>query len=131
MIFIDTSALYAILDRDDDNHESARNVWVGLVDSGTTLWTTNYVMLESCALVQHRLGMEALRALHEDVAPLLKVEWIDANVHALAMSALLSARRRKLSLVDCVSFAVMRQNGSKVAFAYDQHFTSEGFRFPK
>lgn len=81
--------------------------------------------------MQHRLGMEALRALHEDVAPLLTVEWIDANVHALAMSALLSARRRKLSLVDCVSFAVMRQNGSKVAFAYDQHFTSEGFRFPK
>ena len=46
------------------------------------------------------------------------------------MTALLAAQRRKLSLVDCVSFAVMRLRGSQVAFAFDQHFAEERFAFP-
>jgi predicted nucleic acid-binding protein len=38
-----------------------------------------------------------------------------------------SARRRDLSLVDCVSFEVMRRNGITRAFAVDRHFQELGF----
>jgi predicted nucleic acid-binding protein len=46
------------------------------------------------------------------------------------VAALLAARRRKLSLVDCASFTVMRQAGARLAFAFDRHFTEEAFFFP-
>ncbi|MEO8662258.1 MAG: PIN domain-containing protein [Bryobacteraceae bacterium] len=131
MIFVDTSALYAVLDRDDDNHASALSVWIRLLNEGETLFTTNYVLVESCALIQNRLGLDAVRVLQDDVLPVLKVEWIDRQVHESAMSAVLAARRRKLSLVDCVSFASMRKHHAELAFAFDQHFNQEGFRFPK
>ncbi len=44
------------------------------------------------------------------------------------MSALLTAGRRDLSLVDCVSFDSMRRQGVPDAFAFDQDFVEQGFR---
>jgi len=44
------------------------------------------------------------------------------------VSWLRKAGRRQVSLVDAVSFAVMRARGVVVAFAFDPHFTDQGFR---
>jgi predicted nucleic acid-binding protein len=89
--------------------------------------TSNYVLLETCALVQHRLGLNALRALQDDIVPLLTVEWISQAQHDSAIAAVLSAGRKRLSLVDCVSFGLMRAGGLRKAFAFDRHFVEQGF----
>src|SRR3989304_10157565 len=104
MIFIDTSAFYAVLDRDDDNHQKARRIWNEVFSDENTVVTSNYVLVESFALIQHRLGLEAVRGFQEDVLPLISIEWVDEATHRSAVSALLTASRRKLRLVDCVSF---------------------------
>ena len=130
MIFVDTSAIYAILDRNDANHGAAKIAWFALLDSNDSLYTTNYIVVESCALAQNRLGLDAGRSIQEELLPAMEIVWVDAATHSLAMTALLAAQRRKLSFVDCVSFAVMRLRGSQVAFAFDQHFLEERFVFP-
>jgi uncharacterized protein len=127
--FVDTSAIYAVLDRSDANHALAKTRWLALLESGDALITTNYVVVESVALAQGRIGVDAVRSIHEDVLPVMESVWVDEATHTLAMTALLAARRRKLSLVDCVSFAVMRQKGTPRAFAFDPHFVEEGFTF--
>ncbi len=43
------------------------------------------------------------------------------------MSALLAASRRKVSLVDCLSFEVMRRYGIRSAFAFNSHFSEQDF----
>lgn len=125
--FADTSALYALMDRDDNNHAAARGQWEHLVVSGTPIVSSNYVIVETCALVQHRLGFEAVRALQEDLLPLLEVHFLQERHHLAATAALLAAGRRKLSLVDCSSFVLMRELGLRVAFAFDGHFQEQGF----
>jgi len=131
MTFVDTSAIYALLDRNDANHEAARRCWCNLLDSGEPMFTTNYVVVESCALAQSRLGVEAVRSIHDDLLAVMETVWVDEASHALGMAALLAAHRRKLSLVDCVSFAIMRLKGSQVALAFDRHFAEERFAFPE
>jgi predicted nucleic acid-binding protein len=42
-------------------------------------------------------------------------------------SDLLDRKRRDVSLVDAVSFVVMRQRRLEHAFAFDPHFEDEGF----
>lgn len=130
MTFVDTSAFYALLDRSDANHEIAKTCWFALLDRNNPLFTTNYVVVESCALAQSRLGLEAVRAFSEELLPVMEIVWVDEPTHSIAMAALLAAQRRKLSFVDCVSFAVSRLRGASVAFAFDQHFVEEGFQFP-
>ncbi len=126
-IFADTSALYALLDRDDENHERAARTWRQIMASDDDVVTTNYVLVETFALVQNRLGLEAVREFQEDVVPVLQVEFITSEVHRLGIAALFAAHRRNLSLVDCVSFEVMRDSGIKSAFAFDEHFHEYGF----
>jgi len=126
-VFADTSALYAILDRDDDRHDDAASTWRDLVERGATLVTSNYVAVETHALVQHRLGMAAVRALVEAVEPVLRIEWVTREDHGAAQASLLAANRRGLSLVDCASFALMRRLGLRRAFAFDAHFAEQGF----
>jgi predicted nucleic acid-binding protein len=98
-----------------------------LLTEESALLTTSYVLVESSALLQRRFGLPALRALHEDVVPLLSVEWISEPIHAAGLSAVLAAARKKLSLVDCVSFQIMRQRGVRTAFCFDGHFREQGF----
>ncbi len=127
MIYIDTSALYAILDADDENHERAKRLWVDLITQRARLVCSNYVLVETFALVQHRLGIEAVRTLQEDILPVLYIEWVDEPSHRAGVTAVLTAGRRGLSLVDCVSFEVMRQRGIRTAFTFDPHFAEQGF----
>jgi uncharacterized protein len=127
MILVDTSALYAVLDRDDENHPAARATWGGLLQADEPLLVTNYVLVETTALVQHRLGMEAVRVLCADILPALDVHWMTETDHLHAQNAVLAADRRKLSLVDCSSFHVMRALTVRTVFAFDPHFREQGF----
>ncbi len=126
-VFIDTSALYAVLDRKDENHLKARREWNRILDEDYTLVASNYILVETLALLQSRIGMEAVRGFQEDVFPLLHVEFVTLKIHRLGMAALLSSSRRRLSFVDCVSFEVMREAGIRKVFAFDPHFKEQGF----
>src|SRR3954447_22090233 len=108
MIFVDTSAFYAVLDRDDANHAVARTTWERLVRSSDVLLTHNYVLVETTALVQNRLGMGALRAFQERIVPILHVHWVTESDHGTAIEVAVAANRRQLSLVDCTSFLTMK-----------------------
>lgn len=125
--FVDTSALLAVLDADDARHARATRTWARLLSGGARLVTTSYVLVETFALAQARLGLEAVQTLHADIVPVLQVIWIDEVLHRTAMTALLTARKRDLSLVDCVSFEAMRQAGAAEVFAFDRHFVQQGF----
>ena len=74
IVFVDTSAFHAGLDRDDINHKRAKNAWTDLLAGDARLLTSNYVLLETSALVQKRLGPAALRLFCQDVVPLLAVD---------------------------------------------------------
>lgn len=126
-VFIDTSAFLSLLDAGEKNHAAARTVWIKLIDQNVTLTCTNYILLETAALVQNRLGLEPLRQFQENVAPFLRVIWVDEALHLAGITAVMTANRRRLSLVDCVSFAAMRQAGIDAAFAFDRHFSEQGF----
>ncbi len=127
-VFLDTSALYAIFDRDDAHHDGAARAWEQLVTSDAVLLTTNYVLVEMIALLPRRLGAQAVEALHEHVLPWVRVIWVDEALHREALAALRIAARRDLSLVDCVSFIAMRRHGLRAAFTTDRHFGGQGFR---
>ncbi len=126
-LFIDTSAFFALLDHDDAQHSTAKRVWKDLLREDGTLLTSNYVLVECFALMQNRLGLRAVRDFQESILPLIQVEYVDPEMHRAGVSALLAASRRNLSLVDCVSFEVMRTLGIKAVFTFDIHFREQGF----
>ena len=79
------------------------------------------------ASAQRRLGSAAVRVLTDDLLPVVDVEWIGRELHERGVAAVIAASRHDLSLVDAVSFEVMRQRGIDSAFAFDRHFEETGF----
>lgn len=126
MTFVDTSALLAFLDADDDWHAKAVPVLEGLIRTGEAL-THNYVVVETEALTHRRLGGPAARKLLERVVPVLSMAWVDEDLHRRSVASHVAGLRRGSSLVDHVSFELMRDQEIERAFAFDRDFRREGF----
>ena len=125
-VFVDTSAIYALLDGADENHSAARDSYRHLVRDEPLL-THSYVAVESAALVQSRLGADAVRRLFDDLLAPFDLVWIDETIHRRAVAAMIAAASRTVSLVDWTSFELMRESGISRAFAFDDDFAEQGF----
>ncbi|TFU17723.1 type II toxin-antitoxin system VapC family toxin [Thermus tengchongensis] len=126
-VFVDTSALYALLDRDDARHPEAAERFRRLLAARERLVTHSYVVVESVALVQRRLGLEAVRALCHGLLEVVHTVPVDGDLHQVALTALLASGRREISLVDWTSFFFMQRRGLRKALAFDEHFWEQGF----
>lgn len=124
--FVDTSALYALLDEDDANHAAAA-AWLATADAADILVSHSYVVVETAALVQRRLGAAAVRTLFDAFIPELSIIHVDKILHDRAASAFLAGLRRHVSFVDWVSFQLIRDVGLDRAFTFDSDFAREGF----
>ena len=125
--FVDTSFFIALLDEDDEQAPAAAALWRQASAAHLPVFTTNYVVLEACAVFQRRLGPAAVRMfVHELLAP-VDLEWVTRDDHERAVEALRVADRRRLSLVDCTSFEVMRRMEAHECLAFDRHFAEQGF----
>jgi predicted nucleic acid-binding protein len=123
--FVDTSALYALLDDGDSKHAVAAEAFAGL--QGSELVTHAYVLVETLALVSRRLGRAAVERLLDGLLSVVSVVAVDASLHAAALAAYREAASGRISFVDRTSFAFMRANRLEIAFAFDAHFAEAGF----
>ena len=126
MIFLDTSAVYALADKADPNHVAACTKFDLALKSGETLLIHNYILIESAALLQARLGVQSAILFLND-AKTFEVEWVDSALHQEAKRELERIGRRGVSFVDCTSFVVMRRKGVHTALAFDPDFHHQGF----
>ena len=127
-VFVDTSALYALLVANEEGHDELSATFRDLLDAGRVLLSTNYVLIEASALLQSRFGLQAVRDLEARIVPLLGIRWIDESLHRRSVERLFKEDRRRLSLVDCSSFIVMEEEGIREALALDADFEDQGFR---
>ncbi len=126
-VFADTSAFYALLVRTDEAHAPVRAAFTSLVESGRSIWTTSFVIVETMALLQHRIGLAAARDFDEEILPLARVCWVDEELYRRGTERLWREDRRGLSLVDCVSLEFMKREGLTTALAVDRGFQDAGF----
>jgi len=124
-VFVDTSALYALLDEADAHHRDASDALRRLV--GVELVTHAFVVVETCALVGRRLPWPASERLIDGILPVIDVEAVGGDIYQAAMAAYRQSTSARVSLVDHASFALMRSLGIRRAFAFDEDFAREGF----
>ncbi len=126
-VFVDTSALLPLMDRDASEHDEVVEAVRDLAGENTPLFTTSYTLVEAGALVRNRLGIEAFRALGSVVLEAVEIVWVDEALHRKAWRKVASAGSKGPSLVDWVSFITMRNMGIEHALTLDRHFVEQGF----
>ena len=120
----DSSATLALLDADDADHERAAAIAERLATEKWRSFVTNYVQVETHALLLQKLGRSIAR------------EWLLAGGFPILRAAPHDEERAReivarysdkdWSLCDAISFAVMERHRVKVAFSFDHHFLQYG-----
>ena len=126
-VFGDTSGFLALLVEADPHHVAAREAWRGLIENDQEVITTNYVVVETIALLHRRFGITGARRFAEDVLPALATTYVDERTHTAGVKALLASSREGPSLVDRVSFDVIDRLGIERVLAFDRRFTDRGY----
>ena len=130
MIFVDTSAFYALVDESDKNHKQAVSTYEKFARRQTPLITTNHIMGETYTIVMARLGAKIALQVFENLTEsrLLEKVHVSEGIEEKAFQILKKHSDKSYSFVDAVSFAFMESKGLKKAFAFDKHFTQAGFK---
>lgn len=129
-IFVDTSAWYALTDPSErEHHQRARATMQRLVDEGAELYTTNYVVAETHALVLNRMNRDiAEQVLNRLYASAIRIVRATEGDETRARDLIHHHRDKPYTLADAVSFAVMQRLHLKTSWTLDSHFAEMGFR---
>lgn len=126
-VFVDTSAVVATLLADDPNHAAATAEFERLLAADHPLISHSHAAAETIAVLQRKSGLPAVHDYIFTIEPEMEMEWVDEQRHRRGLAALL-AGARGVSLVDWISFDLMREREIDTAFAFDGDFESQGFR---
>jgi predicted nucleic acid-binding protein len=113
--------------RTEERHADVVRAFRSVLGEGRSLWTTSYVVVETTALLQHRIGLAPVRDFIEHVLPVASVEYVSEALHRRGVGRLIRGDRRRLSLVDCISFEFMNERGLRDALTLDEQFQEAGF----
>ena len=119
--FVDSSAIVALVDRDDRTHAAAVEAYRSLVGSGYRLFTTNHVVVEVYDLLSAGVGHEvARRWLRENRLAVYTTDEDDEEKARKMVAA--AGGNQPLTLTDAISLVVMERLGVNDAFAVDPDF---------
>lgn len=121
--FVDSSAIVALVDRDDASHSAAVDAYRSLVAARYRLFTTNHVLDEAYDLLAMGVG-DAARVWLRDQR--LAIYYVDETDFRAAV-AMIAAREggTALTLTNALSLVVMERLGVTDAFAVDPGFLAE------
>lgn len=127
MIFVDTSAFIALADSDDKFYQQASVWWKK--NKLSRLATTNLVVAETLGWLRYKRGKKIAvevgeNLLFSDDLKTIRAERQDENK---AWKLFNRVEGRGISMIDCISFAVMKRLNIKQVFAFDQDFADVGF----
>jgi uncharacterized protein len=120
----DSSAILALLDGDDADHERAKEVAKRIAAERRPSFVTNYVEVEAHALLLRRLGRAIAREwLLTGGLPIIRVS---PQEEEIARAIVARHADKDWSLCDAISFALLERRRVRRAFSFDRHFQQYG-----
>ena len=127
--FVDTGAFIAVTDRSDQYHQRAAAHFRKLLQSRHPILTTNFILDETYTRLKRRLGPDAAITFGIAIkkSDQVEIQTVGEKVEKRAWEIFKKYRDQDFSYTDCTSFAVMKMEKMKTAFAFDTHFRIFGF----
>jgi len=122
LIFMDTSALFAVANAKDEDHKRARDFLSKMAEEKVTFIVTNFILSETYTLMLRKIGRDKAINYVESLRNTAEIERVSEEDENKAWQIILRYRDKDFSYVDATSFAVMERLGMRDAFSFDEHF---------
>ena len=129
-VFVDSGAWIALALSRDPLHVQAREQWDMLHRAGARLYTSIPVVIETFTFLDRNASRDVALAWKEAVYQPGTVDIRPCELRDLekAWEYFRRTDLYKLSAVDATSFAIMKRERIRLAYAFDHHFAVVGFR---
>jgi len=121
-VFVDTSALFALVNRSDTDHERAKQCLSSLSNDNTTLVISNFILSETYTLVLYKIGRTSALNVVNGLFDSCELERVSEEDEEHAWRIINDFGDKDFSYVDATTFAVMGRLGLTRAFSFDAHF---------
>lgn len=128
-VFVDSNIYVASFDDRDPTHSKAVELEKKITDLNLKPLTSSNIISECLTIISQKLGkptaLKFLKGLGESETEIL---FVDELIYNQALELFPKIKSKNVSFADCTSFTIMKNRGVKVAFTFDQHFKTQGFK---
>ena len=128
-VFVDTSALVALFDRKDDNHQKAKTVLEKITGDRIPMLITDYIFDECITTVQSVAGHHTAMIVGEFIlgSKIIEIVWLDKQTKVKAWEHFKKHSDKIFSFTDCTSFVLMKELRVDKYFSFDSDVKQAGF----
>ena len=127
-VFVNTSGWLALYDRNNPNHEAAKQLWDDLRNQPVRFATTDYVLDQMYTALKTFGSLQSAQAFHELVAnsSLIRLFMVDSVIFDRAWDVFMDDEQPNWTFTDCINYAVIQYLGVSEVFTFDPTFTAPG-----
>lgn len=128
-VLADSGYWIALELEDDQHHQAARRHWLALIKRLPPLVVTSFIFDEVVTFLNargyHYKAVQAGNRLLQ--SPSVRFIQVDKVLLIEGWRYFQRHKDKEYSLTDCISFAVMQDQGITTALTFDRHFEQAGF----
>ncbi len=125
-IFVDTAYVLALVNEHDQFHERAQEI--ADLFEGQKLLITDAILLEIGNALSRGFKEEAIEVISNFIgSEEVEIVYYTPQIFNKAFALYKKYDDKEWSLVDCISFIVMRERGITQVLTFDRHFKQAGF----
>lgn len=129
VIFVDTFAWVAVINKSDNYHKICLKTLKLFLRKKVKFITTNYVIIETInALSKIEFRKSVIEFINKlETSPSVEIIKITDEIYNNAWILYQKRIDKDWGITDCTSFEVMRMLNIKKAFTFDRHFEQAGY----
>jgi predicted nucleic acid-binding protein len=130
-VFIDSTGWYALVQKNHDHHEVAKEYFQQILDSRTRLYTNNTEITSAISIIKQNCGLsvatEFSKLIDQSVLSTnLNVSWLTRRLHRSALKQFFSIKEPNIEIRHCLIFEEVKKKKINFIFSFDDTLKSFG-----
>jgi predicted nucleic acid-binding protein len=130
-VFIDSTGWYALVQKDHEHHELAKEYFQQILDSRTHLYTNITEITSAISKIKQYCGLsiatEFSKLIDQSILSTnLNVSWLTRRLHRAAVKHFFSIKESKIEIRHCLIFEEVKKKKINIIFSFDDSLKSFG-----
>jgi predicted nucleic acid-binding protein len=130
-VFIDSTGWYALVQREHEHHEAAKEYFQQILDSRTKLYTNNTEITSAISKIKRNCGLSVAtdfsKLIDQSILSTnLNVSWLTRRHHRASLKQFFSIKDTTIEIRHCIIFEEVKKKKINFIFSFDDILKSFG-----